>query len=681
MIQYTTITLPAATLGNCNPLPDIYNNSYIHAGYQLTDAITNEESQNIGKGMLSSILPYMMQDGYTRDRKDTEFPAILLENAFLKAVFLPSLGGRLWQLLDKIHQKDLLYVNPVFQPCNLALRNAWFSGGVEFNVGIKGHTPLTCSPMFAIQQKNDDGQEILSMYEYERIRGVVYSINVWLPEDSPVLYIRNCIENTAPTDTQMYWWSNMAVPETPHTRVLVPTTDSFVCKYEENHYVLDKTTIPFMDDIDVSYPSNLHRSLDFFYKIPPESDKWIASVDKDGKGLLHFSESILKGRKLFLWGQGNGGRHWGEFLAGAQAHSGEGYIEIQAGLAHTQLEHFPMPGNSTIAFTECYAPICENANDLYSDWNTAVHTIQNCLCRYTGGISVDRYLKDRFPSLSSMTHQQILHYGSGWGHLENQVRKACGLAPISNIFTYWESPICKESGIWRHFLDTGCFPALSDTTMPISYMIDPPCTEAFWEKRLRAVTDADHTQSHTALQLGVTLYAAGKKKEAEKYWKIAARSENPYAWRNLAAYHANELHDYKKAIEEIFHTVELAPDNCYFAMDCASIVCATQDKETMSIFLQKYSTFSPAIQEHPRMRLWKARMLIATDQLTEAMEIITPDFVMPDIKEGELSISALWTELYTKYLMQTEGLSQKLAAEQVKIRYPLPYALDFRMHE
>ena len=149
MIKFEDYKMPAGAMGEMNPLPDIKNVSYIHAGYQMTDKISEDEKTYLGKGMISTMLPYMMQDNYDRDRKDRNFKAAILENDYIKAVFLPEIGGRLWSLYDKKLGKELLYVNPVFQPCDLALRNAWFSGGVEFNVGIKGHNPLTCSPLFA----------------------------------------------------------------------------------------------------------------------------------------------------------------------------------------------------------------------------------------------------------------------------------------------------------------------------------------------------------------------------------------------------------------------------------------------------------------------------------------------------------------------------------------------------
>ena len=76
------------------------------------------------------ILPYTTQDQYDRSQKDSTLNTIVLENEKLKATFYPQFGGRLASLYDKVKKKELLFDNPVFQPANLALRNAWFSGGV-----------------------------------------------------------------------------------------------------------------------------------------------------------------------------------------------------------------------------------------------------------------------------------------------------------------------------------------------------------------------------------------------------------------------------------------------------------------------------------------------------------------------------------------------------------------------
>ena len=39
-----------------------------------------------------------------------------------------------------------MHTGRAIQFANLALRNAWFAGGVEWNIGTRGHSPTTCSP-------------------------------------------------------------------------------------------------------------------------------------------------------------------------------------------------------------------------------------------------------------------------------------------------------------------------------------------------------------------------------------------------------------------------------------------------------------------------------------------------------------------------------------------------------
>ena len=125
----TKIKIRASNLGALNPMPDIKNVSYIHAGFEAKPSMSEEEKRYLGKGMVSTMLPYLLQDEYNRDKKEQEVNVVILENENLKATFLPDYGARLWSLFDKKQNKELLYVNSVIQLCNLALRNAWVSGG------------------------------------------------------------------------------------------------------------------------------------------------------------------------------------------------------------------------------------------------------------------------------------------------------------------------------------------------------------------------------------------------------------------------------------------------------------------------------------------------------------------------------------------------------------------------
>ena len=51
------------------------------------------------------------------------------------------------------------------------------------------------------------------MYEYERVRRVVYQMDFYLPEDSRYLHCRMRIANNNNTAVPMHWWSNIAVPK------------------------------------------------------------------------------------------------------------------------------------------------------------------------------------------------------------------------------------------------------------------------------------------------------------------------------------------------------------------------------------------------------------------------------------------------------------------------------------
>ena len=433
-LSFEDYLLPAAARGEDSGLPDIHVNSYIRAPIRTSERIAGEDARYIGKGMISTLLPYRIADGYNRERTPRAFRAAVLENDLMRAVFLPELGGRLWSLYDKREGRELLYKNDVLQPANLALRNAWFSGGVEWNVGIKGHNPLTADTLFAARAKNTAGDDVLVMYEYERIRGVVFAVEATLV--GAALLVQVTIENTAGRAVPMYWWSNIAVPETEGTRVLAPAEEAMFCAYSDGAYFLDKTAMPIIEGRDVTYASRSPRSRDFFYDIKAQSRKWIATADEEGRGLLHISDPILGGRKLFVWGNHVGGRHWNEWLsdrAGA-------YIEIQAGLLKTQLEHFVMAESSRITWQECYTALTLDPAVAHGDFSAAVAAAD--------GVAGERMplLKTDAFCLAETENPTI--YGAGWGALENRVRKT----PISERFVFPEDSIGADQADWLALL-------------------------------------------------------------------------------------------------------------------------------------------------------------------------------------------------------------------------------------
>lgn len=368
--------------------------------------IDNFEGLFIDYGWRETSYPYTQQNSYAEETEQ-EITVAVLENEYLYAEFLPTLGGRLWKLYDKKKQRDVLYTNDVIRFRNLSIRNAWFSGGVEWNCGIIGHSPFTCSQMYCAFVKGKNGEDVLRFYEFERVREIYYQIDFWLDENKLMTAVR--IENQNSEVVPMYWWSNMATPEYKGGRVVVPANSAY---NNSDGMGIKKSQIPFDNGIDVSYPENIPNTIDYFYDIAKNDDKFIANVDSEGYGLLQFSSSNLKGRKLFSWGHRKGSSHWQKMLTDK---AGD-YVEIQAGLGKTQYECIPMPPKCVWSFSECYtlADIPESKVNL--PYNELVNAVRDQIASLGGCNMLDKKLPDFLNGISLQKGDVVLS-GSGFGYL------------------------------------------------------------------------------------------------------------------------------------------------------------------------------------------------------------------------------------------------------------------------
>ena len=668
-VSFEAYYIKSATIGKCNPLPDIKNVGYIHASMRLTDEAKKNSPEHFGEGMIGSMLPYQTQDNYDRIKKDRYFNAAILENEYLKAVFLPELGGRLWSLTDKTTGRELLYKNPVFQPCNLALRNAWFSGGVEWNVSIKGHNPLTCSPMFAAIIEAENGEKGLRLYEYERIRDIAYSMDIWLPQGKPYLIVHPRIENNTPDEKYMYWWSNIAYPNNEGARVVVPADKSFVSSYRHGSYIMDYQTLSHEPKEDKTYPDNNVDSYDYFYDIPSERSKWITAIEKDGYGLFECSTKELTGRKLFVWGTSRGGKNWNEFLS----EKGSGYFEIQAGLAQTQLEHLPMKAYDCWEWTELYGAVQTNTQESFSsEWDTAVNGVERSIEKVVGG-NIEQSCQKAYENYKNAKVVSIQQYGSGWGCVKNKENALRGLPAISKILDFPFVSVNEEEKYFFELLKENTFPCPSTDEVPISY--------AYSEKLKELLTEYVGKFANNWFayyHLGVMEYAFGNLEKAEELWRESLRCDNnAWALRNIAMLYRNEYCDYEKATRFMLESFALQKTHRNIAQDALeTLMKAEKYKECVDLF----DSLNSNLQEIGKMQYCKAYSLTKLKRYNEAREIVNSDFKMDDIKEGDISIADLWYELYGA-ILKAEGkiFENENVEKAVEKYYPLG-DLDFRMH-
>jgi tetratricopeptide (TPR) repeat protein len=658
--------MPAAPLGQKNPLPPLAGGRDLHAIEAAPD-IPPEMLRHIAYGHLPNILPYTLQDGYTRHREPQVFKTAVLENNILRATFLLELGGRLWSLFHKPSGRELLAVNPVFQPANLALRNAWFSGGVEWNIGTIGHSPFTCAPLFAAKVEGPDGTPILRLYEYERFRGVPFQLDITLPDDSPVLLVRVAITNPHAHEIPMYWWSNIAVPESAQTRVIMPAHHAYHFGYQGS---LSLIPTPVYEEEDYTYATNIDRSADYFFKISEGKRPFIAALDHEGKGLVQTSTTRLQGRKLFLWGMGAGGRQWQKFLSPP----GCDYIEIQAGLARTQLEHLPMPGQTTWAWLEAYGLMEADPAIVHGEnWDAA----ETAVAHHLESLIPTAALEAEFARSAAFANQppvELWQLGSGWGALERIRRQQAGEPPLSAAgLPFPDDSLTAEQQPWLDLLRRRQFSPSPPETAPAGLMVQKE-----WRDMLETAVQTPQSTNWLAwYHLGVMRHYAGEQENASHAWRQSLdKAATPWALRNLAAA-AQADGRLEEAAALIVKAQASAPDLLPLAVECGQIlIAARRGGEWLDIF----AALSPEIRAVGRIRLLEAQAALQAGDLSRVAQFFADNVVVDDIREGEVSLSDLWFAYHVQQVSQQENLPVNAHLKtRIRQEYPLPAAFDFRM--
>ncbi|MBV9470287.1 MAG: DUF5107 domain-containing protein [Abitibacteriaceae bacterium] len=666
-LRFESYYLPAADLGPENPLPSLQRLRGVNFVQEVEDDIPAEDRAYLGYGFDISLLPYRMQDGYERQRKRRAFQAAVLENEVLRATFLPELGGRLWSLYHKPSQRELLYCNPVFQPANLATRNAWFSGGVEWNIGVPGHSPLTCSPLFAARLNTPEGEPVLCLFEWERVRQVPFRIDAYLPSGSPMLFVRVSITNPHDEITPMYWWSNIAVPEHPSVRVVTPTDYAYKNAYRGG---LQRVSVPLWENTDITYSTNLDAANDFFFRIPDGQRPWIAALDGQGTGLVQTSTARLQARKLFVWGMSPGGRRWQEYLSVPD----RPYIEIQAGLARTQSHCLPMPPQAQWSWLEAYGLLEADGPTIHgSDWAKAWTTVDETLERL---LPVERMaaIDQQLSMVASTTPATLHQMGSGWGTLEQLRREAMQETPLlTPDLSFPATSLGADQAPWLNLLQNGELPYQDPAQEPGAWMV-----QTQWRELLERAVQAGHGDHWLSwLHLGVMYYAAGQLEAVRDAWTKSLQHE-PSAWalRNLAVL-AQDEKQYEAAAALYEQAVDLAPHVTRLVIECCEALLGANRAAAVPPLLE---TVPSTVQAHSRVQLLRARAALQLDDLETVAAILRQPLEFADIREGEVSLTDLWFGMHEKRLAQTEGVAiDESLRRRVRAEYPPPAELDFRL--
>ncbi|MET7641231.1 DUF5107 domain-containing protein [Streptomyces sp. NPDC005438] len=672
-VRRSSLTLPSTAVGPENPLPALVplDESH-HLDEEQRAALPPDMARQVGYEPLRSVLPTRVLDGYDRHRAPAGLDTLVLENDRLRAEVLPGLGGRILSLHHKPTDRELLYRNPVLQPADFALNGAWYSGGIEWNIGATGHTTLSCAPVHAAVVTAPDGGPMLRLWEWERLRDTPFQVDLWLPEGSDFLLVGVRVRNPHERVVPVYWWSNIAVPERADTRVVAPAEETWLFSYDRR---LRLVPVPEWEGADRSYPPRSEFPADYFHEVPVDARKWITSLDRDGAGLVQTSTDLLRGRKLFVWGSGPGGRRWQQWLT---EEGTPGYAEIQAGLARTQLEHVPLGAGEEFAWLEAYGPLTTDARVTHgTDWGAAREEVEARLETALPRARVEE-LYARWREVADSEPGERLATGSGWGALE--VARGGYRLPGT---PFPEDTLQEAQRPWLTLLHEGRLPAGSPGAPP-----GPSLVSAEWRELLESASPAP-CPALWEYHLGVAQWHAGDRAQAVRSWERALGDQG--GWPVLrclgvaelqAGHHERSAEHYRAAVADAWKRSASHADQAEWEP-----VWTALGREALEALLrvgaaeeagELWEKLPAAVRERGRFRLLRARVLLARGDAEGARALFDEGFEVADLREGDEVISDTWQAVAERLVAGDGPVTDEVRARALT-EHPLPDRYDFRM--
>ncbi|MCZ2261881.1 DUF5107 domain-containing protein, partial [Isoptericola sp. QY 916] len=323
--------------------------------------------QRVYQGSSGAVYPMPFVDRVEQQKAPREWDAVHLENAFVRLMVLPELGGRIHVGLDRTRGYDFFYRNDVIKPALVGLLGPWLSGGVELN-WPQHHRPATFLPTESWIEEEPDGAVTVWCSDHDPFARMQGMHGVRLRPDSALVELRVRLVNRTDDVQTFLWWANVAAAVHDDYQAFFPTDVTVVA----DHAKRAVTTFPAASDryYGVDYPARRTPErpdgdrLDRYRNIPvPTSYMCLGSQDDffggydhaAGAGFVHWADHrVSPGKKMWTWGNAPFGWAWDRHLTD----TGGPYVELMAGVFTDNQPDFAFlrPGETT-AFSQYWYPI------------------------------------------------------------------------------------------------------------------------------------------------------------------------------------------------------------------------------------------------------------------------------------------------------------------------------------
>ncbi len=272
--------------------------------------------------------PYNRWDGYTSHGAPASWEMVVMENRHIKIWICPAVGGKIWGAVDKSTGRAFIYFNHAVKFRDVAMRGPWTSGGIEFNVGILGHSLSCAASVDCYTTENDDGSVSCFIGATDWPSRTRWYVEVCLPGDAAWFRTRTCWYNNSGVDQAYYNWSNAGIKVSgglsynfPGHAYLGHDGRAHAWPVDENRRDLSK------------YEHNDTGHYKSYHVIGSTSNFWGCYWEKDDFGMAHYSAYDEKpGKKIWIWGLSRYGMIWEDLLTDRDGQ----YTEVQSGRLFNQ---------------------------------------------------------------------------------------------------------------------------------------------------------------------------------------------------------------------------------------------------------------------------------------------------------------------------------------------------------
>jgi tetratricopeptide (TPR) repeat protein len=321
---------------------------------------------------VAHIYPYTMLDDIDNKKRDKTYHTLVMENQYLKVTVIPDLGGRVYSVYDKISKREVFYKNSVVRFAPLAIRGAFFSGGVEFSFPV-AHAPTTCDKVNWNIRENQDGSASISIGGLEHISRLRWMITLTLFPDRCAMAQDVYLHNPGTIPGRYHYWTNASLDANDGTEFIYPLHRARSYEYAGTaswpfarlDLITEEPGLPGMEGVPMWPAKRLQAPVNFrwqknmlaqvsIFGRKVEWDYFGAWQHTVNHGYAHVAKSSdVSGMKLWSWGNAP----VGVVNQTSLTDDGAVYAETQCGALETQLDFAFLEPGKTRSWREWWLPL------------------------------------------------------------------------------------------------------------------------------------------------------------------------------------------------------------------------------------------------------------------------------------------------------------------------------------